>query len=368
MNFHYTGNTKQSAGGNIMELLSNTVQEPKPIHRLSGFITDRVFITLVLAFAGLAILDKTQAFQSLRFTFESMLSIAPFFLLAIAFAGYAKATGADKLIARTFSGNPVMTIAAASLAGALSPFCSCGVIPLIAAMLASGVPLAPVMAFCVSSPIMDPEMFILTAAGINLDFAIAKTIAAMGMGLAAGFTVFGLQRAGFLHNPLKTENRCCGCGPTFDANAKVAVTWRFWKNSERRDRFMEEIRNNGAFLGKWMVFAFFLESIMIAYIPAEWIANIVGSKSTFAIPFASIVGIPAYMNGYAAIPLISGLMEMGMTPGAAMAFITSGAVSSIPAALAVYALVKKPVFVLYIVFGLFGSMAAGYIFQMSVGI
>jgi uncharacterized membrane protein YraQ (UPF0718 family) len=215
---------------------------------------------------------------------------------------------------------------------------------------------------------MDPEMFILTAAGINLDFAIAKTIAAMGMGLAAGFTVFGLQRAGFLHNPLKTENRCCGCGPTFDANAKVAVTWRFWKNSERRDRFMEEIRNNGAFLGKWMVFAFFLESIMIAYIPAEWIANIVGSKSTFAIPFASIVGIPAYMNGYAAIPLISGLMEMGMTPGAAMAFITSGAVSSIPAALAVYALVKKPVFVLYIVFGLFGSMAAGYIFQMSVGI
>ena len=106
---------------------------------------------------------------------------------------------------------------------------------------------------------------------------------------------------------------------------------------------------------------------MIAYIPAEWIVKAVGSKSIFALPLASILGIPAYMNGYAAIPLISGLMKMGMTSGAAMAFITSGAVSSIPAALAVYALVRKPVFVLYIIFGLFGSMLAGCIFQFSVG-
>jgi uncharacterized membrane protein YraQ (UPF0718 family) len=74
------------------------------------------------------------------------------------------------------------------------------------------------------------------------------------------------------------------------------------------------------------------------------------------------------MNGYAAIPLISGLIKMGMTPGAALAFITAGAVSSIPAALAVYALVRKSIFVLYIILGLFGSMLAGYIFQISVGI
>lgn len=106
---------------------------------------------------------------------------------------------------------------------------------------------------------------------------------------------------------------------------------------------------------------------MIAYVPAEWIAGAVGHGSAWAIPLASVVGIPAYMNGYAAIPLISGLMEMGMIPGAAMSFITAGAVSSIPAALAVYALVKKPVFVMYIALGLTGSMLAGYLFQMSLG-
>ena len=50
-------------------------------------------------------------------------------------------------------------IVIASLGGALSPFCSCGVVPLVAGLLAAGVPLPVVMAFWLSSPLMDPEMF-----------------------------------------------------------------------------------------------------------------------------------------------------------------------------------------------------------------
>ena len=350
-----------------MEIIFDGVQTPKPTRRFYSFITDRVFIALVVGFSALAILDPVQALTSLTFSLQAMWSIAPFFILAIAFAGYAKATGIDAHIARAFSGNPWVTILAASLAGALSPFCSCGVIPLIAAMLASGVPLAPVMAFCIASPIMDPEMFIITASGINVTFAVAKTLAAMGMGIGAGFSVLGLQKIGLLQNPLRKDLNSGCCEPSFDADRKVTVHWRFWQQKEGRARFMQEVQGNGLFLGKWMVFAFFLESLMIAYVPAEWIAGAVGHGSAWAIPLASIVGIPAYMNGYAAIPLISGLMEMGMTPGAAMSFITAGAVSSIPAALAVYALVKKPVFVMYIALGLTGAMLSGYIFQMSLG-
>ncbi len=214
-----------------------------------------------------------------------------------------------------FSGNLWMTIVAASLAGALSPFCSCGVIPLIAAMLASGVPLAPVMAFCIASPIMDPEMFIITASGISLHFAVAKTVAAIGMGLGAGFAVAGMQKLGLLHTPLKGKQANGCCGSSFNVQTQISVRWRFWQQSRGRSLFMGEIRDNGLFLGKWMLLAFFLESIMVAYVPAEWIAGAMGHGSTWAIPLASVVGIPAYMNGYAAIPLISGLMEMGMLPG-----------------------------------------------------
>lgn len=249
-----------------MEIIANSIQTLKPMNRFHTFITDRVVIALMLAFLVLLALDPSQAFQSLRFSLQSMLQIAPFFILAIVFAGYAKATGIDAYIAKAFSGNIWMTIVLASLAGALSPFCSCGVIPLIAAMLVSGVPLAPFMAFCISSPIMDPEMFIMTASAISLNFAVAKTIAAFGMGLGAGFAIAGLQKVGLLHHPLKRSQASNCCQSSFDASSAVTIFWKFWQKKEGRVRFTAEISENGLFLGKWMFIAFLMESLMIAYI------------------------------------------------------------------------------------------------------
>lgn len=325
---------------------------------------DRVIALMILSLVILSLIDARQAMKSLGFVGVSAVHLLPFFVFAIVFAAFAKASGADRLIARAFSGNITVAIVAGSLAGAFSPFCSCGVIPLIASMLASGVPLAPVMAFCLASPVMDPEMFVLTAAGISLNFAVAKTATAVGMGLLAGFAVLGLQRMGYIRQPLKKPGSR-GCDqPSFDPHSPVDISWRFWRESKRRVTFKDQIRENGWFLGKWLVFAFFIESLMIAYLPAAFVENMVGAESPWTIPVAAIIGIPAYMNGYAAIPLIAGLMELGMTPAAALSFATAGAVSSIPAALAVYALVKRSVFLVYIALGLVGSMTAGVLYYL----
>ena len=70
-----------------------------------------------------------------------------------------------------FTGNSMSMIIAAAAFGALSPFCSCGVIPLIAALLTMGVPLAAVMAFWLASPVIDPSMFALTSGVLGSDFA-----------------------------------------------------------------------------------------------------------------------------------------------------------------------------------------------------
>jgi uncharacterized membrane protein YraQ (UPF0718 family) len=334
--------------------------------RIGQILKDPVFLTLAGLTGLLAVLDYSQIGSSFVFTLESMWQMLPFFALAIGLAAYAKATGADNMIASVFSGNPVRSTILAAFVGALSPFCSCGVIPLIAAMLGAGVPLAPVMAFWIASPIMDPEMFILTVAGIGFNFAIAKTLAAIAMGLLAGFSVLLLQRYGFLANPLQAKVTS-GCAATCDSDKSTEINWRFWRETQRAEAFRAEARAIGLFLGKWLAFAFFLESLMLAYISPNWISDYVGADNVFAIPLAAVVGVPSYLNGYAAIPLVSGLLEMGMTPGAAMAFITAGAVSSIPAAIAVFALVKKPVFVLYLSLGLAGAMLTALVYQLSGG-
>jgi uncharacterized membrane protein YraQ (UPF0718 family) len=332
-----------------------------------SIVKDRVFQALLVSLVLLALLDTPQFSISVVKTLISLWEMLPFFLLAIGFAAYAKATQADAVIAKAFSGHPLRATLFAALVGAVSPFCSCGVIPLIAAMLGAGVPLAPVMAFWIASPIMDPEMFILTAAGIGFNFAVAKTLAAMAMGLFAGFSILIIQRYGLLANPLRADFNS-GCQSSCDSDESKGLKWKFWQDASRVESFKQESLTIGVFLGKWLTLAFFLETLMIAYISSDWIVAYVGAENNFAIPLAAVIGAPSYLNGYAAIPLISGLVEIGMTPGAALAFATAGAVSSIPAAIAVFALVKKPVFALYLMLGLVGAMASGWIYQLSGGV
>ena len=61
---------------------------------------------------------------------------------------------------------------------------------------------------------------------------------------------------------------------------------------------------------------------------------------------------------------MSGLVDAGMDPGAAMAFLIAGGVSSIPAAIAVYALVRLPVFAAYLLLAFIGAVISGLLFSL----
>ncbi|MCR9257457.1 MAG: permease [Alphaproteobacteria bacterium] len=323
--------------------------------RLQTVKIDRVWIALVLGFALLAIVDPQQVRPSAEFTVEALISIAIFIAIAVGAAAYLQASSADGLIAKAFSGSPVRTIVVASLVGAMSPFCSCGVVPLIAAMLAAGVPLAPVMAFWLASPVMDPEIYVLTSAAIGVEFATVKLLGAVLLGMFGGGITHLVTSSGGWTDILKMKTSgCC------KASLRKEINWTFWTERKRRQAFVEEGGNNALFLLKWLTLAFFLESLMVTYIPGELIASYLGGDEWYAIPLAVFAGMPAYLNGYAAIPLVSGLLDLGMDPGAALAFMTAGSVSSIPAAVAVWALVRFKVFAVYVALGLTGSLLTGW--------
>lgn len=324
---------------------------------------DRVWLSVVLIFAAIALLNPDQARATFALTLDAMIEVGFWIAVSVGIAAYASASNADNLIAKAFQGRETLMIMTAALFGGLSPFCSCGVIPLIAALLAMGVPLAPVMAFWLASPVMDPAMFALTVGALGTDYAVAKTAAAIGLGLLGGFGVYALTRSGYLTNPLRDGIGNGGCAASA-VTAPKPVVWPIWRENSRMQTFWRSVGKNTHFLGKWLALAFVLESLMIAYLPAEHVAGVVGGSGLGSIAIATFVGVPAYMNGYAALPLVSGLIEQGMAPGAALAFMVAGGVSSIPAAITVWALAKKEVFVLYLLFAFTGSMAAGLGFQL----
>jgi len=326
---------------------------------------DRVWVFLAVALFALAFVDADQALESLRFTGNALLGVSPFLALSIGIAAYAKASGSDRLIARAFSGNMGRMVIAAALMGALSPFCSCGVIPLIAALLVMGVPLAPVMAFWLASPLMDPSMFLLTTGTLGATFALYKTAAAIGVGLLGGFGTWLLMRNGMFAEPLREGVGNGGCSGAVIRNPGP-VQWKFWQDADRRATFGKNAFNNTLFLGKWLTVAFFLESLMLAYIPAELVGAAIGGDSWLTVLGATLMGVPAYLNGYAALPLVGGLIEQGMAPGAGMAFMLAGGVSSIPAAIAVWALARWPVFLAYLGFAFLGAFSFGLGFTWVV--
>jgi uncharacterized protein len=336
---------KQSARRTVLSLIGDTWRRlDKPVMAVAG-------ILLAIALAVPAQLQPT-----LVFTGSALLSIAPWLALSVMLAAYAKASGADSLVGRAFTGQPLRMILLASLFGALSPFCSCGVVPLIAGLLGAGVPLASVMAFWISSPLMDPNMFVMTAASLGMEFAIAKTAAAVGMGLLSGAVTHMLTSRGLFRQALR-ESRAGTAGLP-----RERVQWNILASTALMRSFAADAMRNGWFLLRWMTIAFLLESLMIAYVSPALVVQTLGRDAS-AIPLAVLVGIPAYLNGFAALPLVKGLIDMGMSPAVGLAFLVAGGATSIPAATAVWALVRPRVFVLYLGFAVAGTLIAAYAYS-----
>ena len=331
--------------------------------KLPSLNIDSAWLSIALLLAAIALFDRAQLPLSVTFLTVQFGHVLPFLTLAIGLAAFAKASSADRLMALAFSGHVAVMIVMAALLGGLSPFCSCGVIPLIAALLSMGVPLPAVMAFWLSSPLMDPSMFVLTVGTLGTSFALAKTVAAVSVGLMGGFTMLALGTTSMFANPLRPGIGDGGCGASAVRTAQP-IHWTFWQESERRTVFFKELARSFIFLGKWLALAFLLESLMLAYVPGEWIAQFLGGGGFTGITLAALVGVPAYLNGYAALPLMSGLVEAGMDPGAAMAFLIAGGVSSCPAAIAVFALVRLPVFAAYLLLAFAGAIVSGLLFSL----
>jgi uncharacterized membrane protein YraQ (UPF0718 family) len=66
--------------------------------------------------------------------------------------------------------------------------------------------------------------------------------------------------------------------------------------------------------------------------------------------------------------MISGLVTQGMNPDAALAFLVAGPVTTLPAMAAVWPLVARRVFVLYVSFALAGAVLVGYIYNIMTAL
>jgi uncharacterized membrane protein YraQ (UPF0718 family) len=361
-----------------------------------------------------------------QYILESFLHTWPYLLVTIPIAVAVKLSGASKYIHRVFTARPVIAIILATFVGAFSPLCSCSVIPVVAALLIGGVPLAPVMSFWLASPSMDPEIFFLSVSTLGWELAVWRLTATLILSLGGGFaTQFVVQRGwlgtkilrdqgsphvrsfGEILNstwqyaittirsvltpkttpkvifssgvialtqnpPLVEADSSCGCADcsneaddTCDTSQTSAgpnpqvTDSPFWRE------LVLETWLATAMVIKFMLLAWFLGALIHSYVPEAWITTTLGGENPRTIISAALLGIPVYTSNLAAMPLVGGLVDQGMHPAAALAFLIAGPTTTLPAMSAVWGLVNRKVFAFYIGFSLVGAIVLGFIYSLT---
>jgi len=114
---------------------------------------------------------------------------------------------------------------------------------------------------------------------------------------------------------------------------------------------------------------FFLAFTAVGYlaieaIPTAWLTDYLGGGSLLAVPLAAMLGIPAYINTEASLPLVATLMDGGMGPGPAMAFLVTGAGTSVGAISGLFVIAKKRVVGLVVAMLFAGALVLGWLAQI----
>ncbi|MBT3321067.1 MAG: hypothetical protein HN392_02165 [Anaerolineae bacterium] len=364
---------------------------------------------------------------------DSFIHTWPYLLVTIPIAVAVNMSGASKYISKAFSARPIVSIFLATFVGAFSPFCSCGVIPVVAAMLIGGVPLAPVMSFWLASPSMDPEIFFLSASMLGWDLAIWRLITTLLLSLGGGLLTHALIQSKWLGkdvlrqtrstkvktytqffkesfqvikhklNPqalatepamdaASTDDSCCEPSAvplkmttlTTDASFSLPMAQGANqvdddcgceeeasscdvdenKKSDFWSRLARETWDATTMVIKFMLLAWFIGGLVELYVPKEWITEALGKNNPWAILTAALLGVPVYTSNLTAMPLVGGLLEQGMNPAAALSFLIAGPMTTLPAMSAVFGLVNRKVFSLYLGFALIGAVVLGYVYNI----
>lgn len=277
-----------------------------------------------------------------------------------------------------------------------TPFCSCGTTAVVLGMMASTVPWAPIVAFLVASPLTSPQELFYSAGLFGWNFAIAFFVASILLGLVGGAIASFAEARGWLANQARmasskpsslslgimggpapmalpvapqpaAEASQCACSsnrvelpvlapPRVEA-AKPAVTL---------SAFAQEVYGISKRLLPLFFGFTFVGYLLNGLIPAAWITSLFGTGHAYSIPLAATLGLPFYINTEASLPLVRAMLESGMSQGAALAFLITGAGTSLGALGGMLTIARWRVITIVIGTLWAGSILIGFAYNLFV--
>ena len=232
----------------------------------------------------------------------------------------------------------------AALFGIITPFCSCSAIPLFLGFLQARIPLGVTFSYLISAP-------------MNNEIAIAMLLTMFGWKIAALYVGFGLLVAivgGIVIGRMGLENEILIEVKPLDGE--------FMLNEQKID-FKTRLNDAKIYtqdiLNKtWIYILAGVEvgAFIHGYVPTEFIVSVAGANNIFAVPIATLLGVPMYSNAAGVMPLIEVLTSKGMLIGTALSFMMAITALSLPEAM-----ILKRIMSLKLISIFFGTVALGII-------
>ena len=233
--------------------------------------------------------------------------------------------------------------------GAMTPFCSCSTIPILAGLLNSKVPFGPAMSFLIASPLMNPLMIFMLWALLGWKVAVVYFIVLAIFSILTGF-VFSKMNLAETYKGVNVK------GDGFFAN-------------KTESRFKQALNDAWAFLYPMLPYLFigvFIGAFIYGFVPETFITKYASGGGIISVFIASIIGIPMYIRPETMLPIAEALASKGMSLGTVVALIIGGAGASIPEVVLLSKLCKKKFVVSFIIAILVVAIATGLIVNMIV--
>lgn len=240
-------------------------------------------------------------------------------------------------------------IAMMAALGVVSPFCSYLAIPLAAGLIAGGAPAGPVFAFLCATPLMNPTLFAMTWSVFGPGMALARTVAALGFGIAAGCAA--------AHCPSSIldgiQRRAGAARPPRDSGAPFVRRW------------LAACLHMGRFAVKYVMLGVIVAALVKELVPMAWVERATGRGGGRGVLTGALLGVPLYACGGGTIPLIEVLTNMGMSHGAALAFFIAGPATKAPNLIALRAVAGWRAMATYAAAGIVWAIAAGWLYTFA---
>jgi len=243
----------------------------------------------------------------------------------------------------------------AALLGVVTPFCSCSSIPLFIGFLGAGIPLGVTFSFLIASPLVNESSLILFPALFGLKTTIIYNISGVVVAVFGGIIMQKMNLEKHV-NPKLLKYTSRQDIITENDNQKIEITklLKYW--------WIDGWRITTSIF-PYAVLGIAIGAIIHGYVPSSLIEKYLATRSWWAVPMATLLGVPLYANSVSVIPIIEALVGKGIPLGTALAFMTATVTLSIPEALILKKAMSWQLLTIFFSITTTGIILIGYFFN-----